>query len=445
MPAPKVIAGWAGWSIVRNGAHWAARFAVLVIVVSTVTSPSLSRPAVFVADGQFGRALQIHPDDRALLRVWTTALLRAGQPVQAEAVARLWAAQHGWDGEASSLLGQAIAAQKPDQGALRNRIKAVDGDSLKTALSQDLVLRDWASARRHLAALRATIGEAVIQRDPALAALSAAFATPDDLAALSTIGSTFITQDRFSLAEYIFSRQIGLDGGAAPSLALAALSQDAQGRDGWPLLEQALTLAPEDTTVNFAAALHWRTRGDYDRALAALGAATQKEPTNPALAVEIGVVYRLRGQQAEAARWYQRAVQLAPGEASFYRTLIAFYLDDGYQVEPGPLATARDAIRRFPEDAELQALFAQAILAPGLGAPVTQPGPAAPTPDRDQAKAALDHALAIDPSNLRARYFLAVYWDQTGQAAAARDAYRIVAEHAESPFADLAQRALARP
>lgn len=422
------------------------RLLAAAVILCLLTSPTLSAPAELARSGQFGAAARLHPGEAALYAGGVQAALRGGDAQQAEAIIRLWAAREGWNAELITLLSQAAASRSTDGALLRVRALAAHSGSaeeLRTALSQDLALRDWESARGHLNALRAIPdGVAIIQKDPALAALATALSAPDDEPALRSLGATLLAQERYALAEYIYGRLITLDGGSAPSMALAAYSQEAQGRDGWPLISVALGLAPNDTTANYAAALHWRIRGDYDRALAALAIAGRSAPTNPAIAVETGTVYRLRGEPAEAARWYQQAVRLAPDDPGVYRALLAFTLDDGYQVDAGALALARDAAARFPQDAELHALYGQALLTVGPAPATAEPGPTGGADPREEARFALEGALRLDAANLRAQFYLAVYWDQTGQRERARGAYQQIAAHTESPFAAMAARAL---
>jgi tetratricopeptide (TPR) repeat protein len=424
------------------------RFLIAFLILLQIGSPGLLAPHEVAIRGDYATALRIHPDDAALLELWATALLKQGQDENAVLLLRRAGMLAGWDVKRRALLEQALGVSVP---------LTQTPDTLRRALRQVLAQRNWHAAQSlsaQLVTLLPQDGEALYilamltapddlekalgwftraagdpqwgtEMNTAITALAQA---PDRVSKLRSLGTLLVAGERWSLAEYVLNRVFSLDGGQAGTLALLALAQESQGRDGTAALTIALYQQPNNPTVNYVAAVHWRRAGDLDRALAALGQAEASDPNNPAIPAEIATIYRQQAKPDEAASFYSLAVRLAPNEVGFYRLQCAFFADENFQLEGAGDQAIRQARARFPNDAELTAIFGQMRYRVGqLG----------------EAKAALDRALELDPENLRARFYNGQVAQQQGDSVAARAAYeRVIARAPDSTFADLAARAL---
>jgi tetratricopeptide (TPR) repeat protein len=413
------------------------RIVIALLILSVIGTPTLTAPRDAALRGDYAAALRYHPDDIALLERWAATLRARGQSDAAEMVQRRVIALRGTP-------SPSITAQTPQ--------------TLRTALNQALISRDWRTAQAHAAQLVtltpqdsdtlytlailtapddperaiALFGQIAVDprfgEDARLGGLALSRAA-DRASGLRALATQLIARERWALAEYLLNRLSGLEGLSAGTLALLALAQESQGRDGSGLLTIALSIQPDDPTVNYAAAIHWRRAGDADRALAALGKATAADPNNAAIPAEIAAIYRQQARPDEAASFYELAARLAPGEVGFQRALTAFYADESFQLDGAGDEAIRRALGLFPNDAELGAIYGQIRFRQG---------------QIEVASAALKRALELDPGNLRARYYQGQMAQENGDNVAARAAYNDVISRApDSAFGVLSARALA--
>ncbi len=211
--------------------------------------------------------------------------------------------------------------------------------------------------------------------------------------------------------------------------AFLGLAQSLNGREGAPLIEQALQAAPDDSLVQYAAGLYWRWRGDLAQALAALRLAYALDSQNAGLAAEIGETYRRSGDLAEAARWLHNALRLAPQSAALRRALAAFYADENYALNGAGMNFLRESLAILPADPEISANYGYALLYNG---------------QVQLAYAELQRAVALDSQNPRARYYFAVLLEHQGDSQGAIESYRFVYQHGEGALRLRAERALQR-
>lgn len=108
-------------------------------------------------------------------------------------------------------------------------------------------------------------------------------------------------------------------------------------------LKQALELDPRSLAANTLMALYWQRRGEYGRALQVMQNLTSVYPDNPALQVELGRALAQTGDLEAALQAYQRALDLAPRNADYWRTLADFSVRYEYQVRQVALPAARQA------------------------------------------------------------------------------------------------------
>lgn len=459
----------------------AIRLALSILTIGgllSLSTPTLRAPIDAMQRGDYRAVLVAHPDDPTALDRWIAASIAAHQTDQAMALIQRAASLSGWTVTRRQQWAGLLAERDPAQAiayehALLGYAKngpVEDVPLLRLIIAADFALRDWSDAHAMLNRLISIVpndAAAYYQRailstprdrqsaltdlgkamgDPAVQPRAQAASRilsdhPDGASALFPLSLQLIADGQavqWPLAEYLLNRVVAVSPDNVGALALLGLAQDQQGRDGWPLLAQASARAADDPTVNYAIALHWRLNGDLDAALSALARAELHDPNNPALAAEIGSIYRLRARSADAATWLTLAMRLAPNNPTFWQLLAAFYADDEYTLNGDGLIMIQQAVRNFPNDAELRATLGEALLK------TAQPG---------AAQAELETALRTDPLNMRARYYLAATLEQQGQLSAARSGYQAVldsatanptADSAGSNFQLMAERALQR-
>jgi tetratricopeptide (TPR) repeat protein len=115
-------------------------------------------------------------------------------------------------------------------------------------------------------------------------------------------------------------------------------------------LETALRLDPTSVAVNSLTGLYWQRQDRYDLALVYFHAALEADPENPTLHIELGNTLSQLGEITAAQRYYQRAVEVAPDDALYWRALAAFSLNYELQVREIGLPAARQAVVLAPED-----------------------------------------------------------------------------------------------
>lgn len=432
--------------------RWLPRIVLLVLALLTISQPTLNFPAEAVQRGAYRESLAAHPGDSAILEHWLQASIAAHQIEQAVALIRQLATLNGWTADRRRQLADLIAQTDSTQAAVYWRTlldgSAHDISLLHRIIVVELSARNWSDAAvmlNRLVALDPADANALYQlalltlptdpkaaisylgraaADPALHSRALAVSRLLDAHAADTvamqvtqIGLQLIGEEQWPFAEYLLNRAIMLNGGRPAALALLGVTQDQQGRDGWPMIQQAAARTPDDPAVDYAVALHWRLVGDLDAALVALQRAEARNPTNPALAAEIGTVYRQRGRFDEAVLWFNLAVRLAPQEVGFQQVLATFYVDERYRLDGDGLTAIQKAVQAFPNDVEIRASLGQALLAVG---------------QTEQAHTELQHALTLDPSNIRARYYFGATLEQQGDPGGAQAAYLYVARNAPS-------------
>lgn len=231
-------------------------------------------------------------------------------------------------------------------------------------------------------------------------------------------------------AEHALTFALRQEPGNPAALALLGLAQDEQGHDGWSALNHAAALAPDDPLVNYALAVHWRLTGDVDKAIAALNHAGGLDPTNAAIAAELGSIYRARGQLGDAAQWLNTAVALAPNDAHLQILLATFYADENYDLTGEGLTAIRKIADKLKDDPNVLASLGWALVS---------------AQQMDAAQPVFQKALTLDPTNVRTRYYVALYHEYHGDRDGAIQNYLMVYHSSSNNnFKDLAVRALNR-
>jgi Flp pilus assembly protein TadD len=440
----------------------------MMVAVNGLAQGDAARDSGKRADAiaQYRTALEALPNDPVVLERLITESLNLRRPDMAIVYLRQLVRAHGWTSQRSLYMADALTIQGDKQQAtiyLRASLNGSKADipALRQLIDTSSHARDWATVTDLLNKLltlapgdeRALylLGLLTVPNDPqiGLAYLQRAAVDPEYRPAVQAIqsaitlsaqkpagtgafqvGLAMSTLKLWPYAERALTIAIQSGENTPAALALLGLVQDQQDQDGWPLIQQALGAAPNDPMANYAAALHWRLAGDTPKALAALARAETLDPKNPAIAAEIASVYESLGRLDYAAQWLHMAVSLAPQNPSFQTLLTNFYASSGYDLKGQGLDAIRKIAEQLPKDAEVRANLGWALFSGG---------------QFDAARAELDQALVIDPTNIRAHYYLAIFLENRRDVEGAIKEYLYVyRDPAENSFKDLAVAALRR-
>ena len=255
-------------------------------------------------------------------------------------------------------------------------------------------------------------------------------ATDDDAVTFAKVGYAFETLGEWRLAEEALTRAVTLDPTYGEAWAYLGLALDQQGKDGLSAYEEALALAPDSLVAQFFTGLYWRRLGDSETALTYLNAAFALDPTNPAIAAEIGAAYGAVGDLLSAEKWLTDAVNLDETDGRWWLLLARFCLDNDYHVAELGLPAARQAATMLPEDASAADALGFALVLTG---------------DLINAQKMLERALTLDEQSASIYYHLGELYARQGKAAQAEAALNhALALDPDGFYGGLALQALAR-
>ncbi len=455
-----------------------ARVLVIALCVAAAQEPraltapqAISRADAALQQGQLAQAasgyslaLAAEPGNSLVIQRLVNTAFAAHRPDLAALYLRQLATRSGWTPTLRQQMADALTAQGDRHEAALYLQTALTGSradipTLRTLSDNALADRDWPSATATLTQLIGidpTDERALYQlglllaptnTTTALDYLDRAAVDPQYRTAASAVEAAVAAHNRAAPAELSFqiglvlmslrawpyaehALSVALDRGTDNPAALAFLgvAQDQQGYDGWTVIDRASAAAPDDPMVNFAVALHWRLAGDAQKALVALSHAEALAPNNAGIAAEIGLAYQMLGRLGDAAVWLNKAVALAPGDPGFRTLLATFYADTSYNLEAEGLDILRRLAVLSPNDADVRASLGWALFS---------------TRQFDAARAELEKAMILDPTNTRARYYFGAFLEFRGDREGAIDAYLYV-YRANGAFRDLAAGALQR-
>jgi Flp pilus assembly protein TadD len=127
-------------------------------------------------------------------------------------------------------------------------------------------------------------------------------------------------------------------------------------------LETALELDPRSIAANVLMGIYWQRQNQYDRALGYIRSASNLSPENPMLHAELGRVLARTGDLAKAQQRYERAIDLAPQDPTYWRLLAEFSLHYQLQVHQIALPAARQSIILSAGDAQSLDIMAQTLI-----------------------------------------------------------------------------------
>lgn len=181
-------------------------------------------------------------------------------------------------------------------------------------------------------------------------ALNLAALETDESARLVVIGRGLGLVNEWALAEQAFRQAAAADGDNAEAWAWLGEAGQQLGRDGSAELDKALSLGSANPIVHSLRGLYWTRQGQPEQALAEYRGAAELDPENPLWQVSMAEAYAGLGDLPPALEAYLRAVELAPGDAAYWRLLAVFCVQYGVQVEETGLPAARQAATLASDD-----------------------------------------------------------------------------------------------
>jgi tetratricopeptide (TPR) repeat protein len=189
---------------------------------------------------------------------------------------------------------------------------------------------------------------------PAVETLRAALALSSTQAGESqkmvSIGRGLGLVQEWDLALAAFTSAVERDEKNAEAWAWLGEAKQQQGQDGSAELERALTLGRANPNIHGLRALYWERQGNDEHALAEYLLAAEYDAGNPAWQAGIGSAYVRLGDLIAALEAYQRAVELAPTDAVYWRMLAAVCAENDVYVEEIGLPAAQQAVMLAPDD-----------------------------------------------------------------------------------------------
>lgn len=171
------------------------------------------------------------------------------------------------------------------------------------------------------------------------------------------VGQAFGLVQDWELAKTAFEQAVDLNENNAEAWAWLGEAKQQTGQDGSAELDQALLLDHNSVNVRALRGLYWSRKGKYSQMLAEYSLAARIEPENPRWQASLGEAYSKIGDLVTALKAYQRAVELAPTQADYWRLLAIFSAENNVQVEEVGMPAAQQAYVLSPNDpASLDAL-----------------------------------------------------------------------------------------
>lgn len=273
-------------------------------------------------------------------------------------------------------------------------------------------------ARKHLEAITGQL-----RSDATIEAISAILSEspPDPL----RIGFALAESKLWPYAERAFEHAAMIGYNAPEALAYTGLMRQMQGKSSGEWIQQAVQLAPDNARIRYVEGLHLRSEHDDLGSLMALAYAQQLEPLNAAFNAELGTAFQRLGHLGYAEYWLRQAVTLSENNPQFVEQLNLFYAREApllsfFGIDPMPqIALAQN-------DADVKAEYGWSLHLSGK---------------TDEALKEIEAALAIDTNNMRALYYKARLFIETGSIETAKPLLQQVI-NADSEFSGDARRIL---
>ncbi|HNE05269.1 MAG TPA: tetratricopeptide repeat protein [Anaerolineales bacterium] len=171
------------------------------------------------------------------------------------------------------------------------------------------------------------------------------------------VGQAFGLVQDWELAKTAFEQAVQQNENNAEAWAWLGEAKQQTGQDGSAELDQALLLDHNSVNVRALRGLYWSRKGKYSQMLAEYSLAARIEPENPRWQASLGEAYSKIGDLVAAMAAYQRAVELDPTQADYWRLLAIFCAENNVHAEDVGIPAAQQAYTLSPNDpASLDAL-----------------------------------------------------------------------------------------
>ncbi len=168
--------------------------------------------------------------------------------------------------------------------------------------------------------------------------------TDDPAYTLLNAGRALAYLGEWDLAAEAFAQAVEANPEYPEAWAFWGEAKEQLGQDGLAELDTALNLNPASLTANLLYALYYKRHGQPEFALVYLHAAASLEPENPSIQIEIGNTINDMGDFNTALEYYQKAVEIAPGDATYLHLLAQFCFQNNTLVEEVGLEAVRAAL-----------------------------------------------------------------------------------------------------
>ena len=193
-----------------------------------------------------------------------------------------------------------------------------------------LSVRSIADAARPLASAGNGEGAEAEKSRRLLEVLGQAALQNDRAYQLVLIGQRLGDLGQWDVAETTFRAALNLAPEYAEAWAFLGESRQQLGKEGWTDLLRAKDLAPNSDIVLSALTLYWSRRNKPMVALTYLQKLAANHPDQGRWQVEIGSTFAQAGDLVSAMAAYQRAVEIEPINAQFWRALAVFSATYGF-------------------------------------------------------------------------------------------------------------------
>jgi tetratricopeptide (TPR) repeat protein len=188
---------------------------------------------------------------------------------------------------------------------------------------------------------------------------------------LLEVGRSLAAMDEWKLASLAFRQATEIRADYAEAWAFLGEAQQhlssisgASNTDSIGLtdLETALQLNPRSVTANVLMGIYWQRQNQYDQALHYIRSASNLNRENPMLQAELGRVLARTGDLDGAQERYQRAIELAPQDPTYWRLLAEFSMQYQLEIRQIALPAARQSILLSPNDPQSLDVMAQPLI-----------------------------------------------------------------------------------
>lgn len=203
----------------------------------------------------------------------------------------------------------------------------------------------------------------------------------------------------WDLAAQAFRNAIALRAEYGEAWGWLAEARQQQGQDGSIEIERALAFNPDSAMLQSLYGLYLQRQKQPLKALSAFQKAATLQPEDPGWQMALGGAYEQNGNLVAALEHYQRAVQLAPNEATAWRALAEFSLRNSVDLAGTGLPAARRLVELAHNDWQADDIAGQILME---------------NADTIGAEALLKQAIELDPTQAAPALHLAILYLQTG-------------------------------